>query len=165
MPETQPEPWLRGTLTDIDPIRRQVLHALEQAREDLDRWCAPLTDEQVNARPSGLAPVAFHLRHIARSLDRLLTYAEGRALEDSQLAVLRTELDPGAITPAVMEELHASLKSAAERMRQLGPESFPEPRGVGRQALPTTVGSLLVHCAEHTHAMSPGQAGRPWRRA
>ena len=30
----------------------------------------------MNARPYGLAPVAFHLRHIARSLDRLLTLLE-----------------------------------------------------------------------------------------
>ena len=95
---TQPEPWLRGTLTEIDPIRRQILHALEQAREDLDHWCAPLTNEQINARPCALAPVAFHLRHIARSLDRLLTYAEGHPLNDQQLAALRTELDPGATT-------------------------------------------------------------------
>ena len=28
--------------------------------------------------PAVLPPVAFHLRHIARSLDRLLTYAEGK---------------------------------------------------------------------------------------
>ena len=146
----QVEPWLRGTLTDIDPIRRQILYALEQAREDLDRWCAPLSDEQINARPYELAPVAFHLRHIARSLDRLLTYAEGRPLSDEQLAVLKTELDPGATTSATMEELRTGLGLAADRIRLLEPETFAKPRGVGRQALPTTVGSLLVHCAEHT---------------
>jgi hypothetical protein len=50
---------------------------LELAEEDLKRWCGGLTDEQMEARPAGLSPVAFHLRHIARSLDRLLTYAEG----------------------------------------------------------------------------------------
>jgi hypothetical protein len=150
MPPTQPEPWLRGTLTDIDPTRRQVLHALEQAREDLDLWCAPLTDQQIDARPYDLAPVAFHLRHIARSLDRLLTYAEGHALDASQLAALGAELDPGATTCEAMAELRRGLETAAERIRKLPPEIFDQPRGVGRQALPTTVGSLLVHCAEHT---------------
>ena len=29
-------------------------------------------------------------------------------------------------------------------------ESYGEVRGVGRKMLPTTVGGLLVHCAEHT---------------
>ena len=64
--------------------------------EDLRKWCASLSDAALNARPAGIAPVAFHIRHIARSVDRLLTYAEGRNLNESQLAALRSELDPGA---------------------------------------------------------------------
>jgi len=32
---TPPEPWLRGTLTDVPALQRAVLHALELAREDL----------------------------------------------------------------------------------------------------------------------------------
>jgi hypothetical protein len=47
-------------------------------------------------RPLGIAPIAFHIRHIARSIDRLLTYAEGKPLSEAQLAALRTELDGGA---------------------------------------------------------------------
>ena len=89
-----PEPWLRGTKTDVHAVPRAVLHALELAHEDLEKWCGPLTDQQLNARHAGLAPVAFHLRHIARSLDRLLTYAEGRALTQDQLARLKTEMEP-----------------------------------------------------------------------
>ena len=72
------EPWLRGKRQEIPAVQRAVVHALELAKEELQRWCGGLSDEQINARPGGLAPVAFHLRHIARSLDRLLTYAEGR---------------------------------------------------------------------------------------
>ncbi len=71
------EPWLRGTVTDVPAVQRAVLHALELAEEDIEKWCSSLSEEQFNARPAGIAPVAFHLRHIARSLDRLLTYAEG----------------------------------------------------------------------------------------
>ena len=48
-----PEPWLRGTLTEVDAVRRQVLHALELACEDVTRWCAFLSDEEINARPYG----------------------------------------------------------------------------------------------------------------
>ena len=72
-----PEPWLRGTLAEVPAVPRAVLHALELAKEDIGRWCGRLNDEQLNARPWGIAPIAFHLRHIARSADRLLTYAEG----------------------------------------------------------------------------------------
>ena len=31
------EPWLRGTLTEVDTVRRGVLHALELAREEIGR--------------------------------------------------------------------------------------------------------------------------------
>ena len=53
---------------------------------------------RLNARPSGLAPVAFHLRHIVRSLDRLLTYAEGGQLTAEQMTALKSEIDPNATT-------------------------------------------------------------------
>jgi hypothetical protein len=56
-----------------------------------------LSDEEINARPGGLPPVAFHFRHLARSLDRLLTYAEGRDLSAEQLAAMKSEMDPGAM--------------------------------------------------------------------
>jgi hypothetical protein len=90
------EPWLRGTLVEVPAIPRAVVHSLQLAGEDLHMWCSFLTDEQCNARPAGLAPVSFHVRHIARSLDRLLTYGEGSQLNQAQLLDLRSELDPGA---------------------------------------------------------------------
>jgi uncharacterized damage-inducible protein DinB len=151
---TAPEPWLRGTLTDIDPIRRQILHALELTAEDAARWTDPLTDAQLLARPSGLAPIAFHLRHIARSLDRLLTYAEGNQLTPEQLNALKSELGssddkPGTAAEA-RAEFRAALETSATRIRAIHPDRFADPIGVGRKQLPTTVGSLLVHCADHT---------------
>jgi hypothetical protein len=144
------EPWLRGTLTEVDAVKRQVLHALELAGEEAERWCAGLTDEEMSARPRGIASVCFHLRHIVRSLDRLLTYAEGRGLSTAQLELLAGELDCGASTYEVMREFRAGMERAAARVRAFDPGSYEEPRGVGRQSLPTTVGGLLVHCAEHT---------------
>ena len=86
-----PEPWLRGTLGEVPAVPRAVLHALELAKEDIQRWCGHLSDDQLNARPGGIAPVVFHVRHIARSLDRLLTYAEGGQLSAEQLAALKAE--------------------------------------------------------------------------
>jgi hypothetical protein len=144
------EPWLRGTLAEVDAVRRQVLHALELAHEDIDRWCAPLTDAEMNARPYGIAPVAFHLRHIGRSLDRLMTYAEGRSLSGAQMDALRSEMDGGAYAEAVVAEVRAGLGEARLRLMEISSGSYEEARGVGRSLLPSSVGGLMVHCAEHT---------------
>jgi uncharacterized damage-inducible protein DinB len=147
---TEAEPWLRGTHSEIDPLQRAVIHALELAEEDTAKWCGGLTDDQLNARPFGLAPVAFHLRHIARSLDRLLSYAEGQQLDATQKAALKSELDEGAARDTVMAELSAAIQSSKIRIRAFSPQQYNDERGVGRAALPTTVGGLLVHCADHT---------------
>ena len=144
------EPWLRGTLTEVDAVRRQVLHALELAAEDVEQWCAGLSDDEMNARPFGIAPVAFHLRHIARSLDRLLTYAEGRALTGDQIDALATEREGGVFSEVVLAEVRAGLGEARQRVLMISQVGYESPRGVGRAKLPSTVGGLLVHCAEHT---------------
>jgi uncharacterized damage-inducible protein DinB len=145
-----PEPWLRATHTDVPPVLRAVLHALDLAKEDLEKWCGDLSDNELNAGPFGLAPVAFHIQHIARSIDRLLTYAEGKELAAEQLGALRTELDPGATRDAIFKELAAALTKSAERIRAFNSESLNESRNVGRNRLPTTVAGLLVHIADHT---------------
>jgi uncharacterized damage-inducible protein DinB len=149
-PHGLPEPWLRGTLTDVPVLTRAVLHALALAEEDIERWCAALTDEECNARPSGIAPIAFHLRHIVRSADRLLTYADGDQLSPDQIAKLKTELEPGATRQELFEEFRAGIQKAAARVRGFASAQFDEPRKVGKQQLPTTVGSLLIHVADHT---------------
>ncbi len=159
------EPWLRGTLTEFDAVRRQVLHSLEMAEEDAEKWCAPLTNEQMRVRPFGMGSVCFHLRHIVRSLDRLLTYAEGRQLSDAQLSLLSEEDGCDAPASEVMAEYRAGLLDAAARVRALDPHDYEEWRGVGRKSLPATVGGLLVHCAEHTQrhlgqAISTAQIAR-----
>jgi uncharacterized damage-inducible protein DinB len=144
------EPWLRGTLEEIPAVPRAVLHALELAREDIERWCDPLSEEEMNARPGGIASVSFHLRHIARSLDRLLTYAEGRPLSTEQIAALKTELDGGAKRGEVLDEFSAALAASAIRVRAIGATTLEVKRVVGLKELPSTVGGLLVHVADHT---------------
>lgn len=145
-----PEPWLRGTLTTVPAVQRAVLHALELAGEDLRCWCARLTHHQFNARVFGLAPVAFHVRHVSRSIDRLLTYAEGHGLSDEQTSALKTELIEDASPEDVLAELRTSLSEAALRVKRFDPASLEQTVAVGKKKLPTTVGGLLVHVAEHT---------------
>lgn len=148
--EQQLEPWLRGTLTDVAAVPRGVLHALELAREDILRWCCGLTDDEMNARPAGMASVAFHIRHIGRSADRLLTYAEGRQLTTAQLDSMKAELEPGATSGSLFSELNDAISRANARIRAIDASRLEEPRRVGRKELPTSVGGLLVHVADHT---------------
>jgi uncharacterized damage-inducible protein DinB len=145
-----PEPWLRGTLTDVPPVHRGTLHALEMAKEDVARWCGGLTDAQLNARPAGIPSIAFHLRHIARSIDRLLSYAEDKQLRAAQLDALESELTETATAQELFSEFEMALGAAAARIRALVPVPLGDARQVGRKELPTTVGGLLVHIAEHT---------------
>ncbi|MGA9900525.1 MAG: DinB family protein [Terriglobales bacterium] len=147
---TSIEPWLRGWEADVPAVGRAVLHALQLADEDLRKWCGSLSDFELNERPAGVAPVAFHIRHLARSLDRLLTYAEEKNLSDEQLERLRTEFDPGATGDELFAELTAALTDAAARVRALANANLEEARTVGKKLLPTTVGGLLVHIADHT---------------
>jgi hypothetical protein len=147
---TRSEPWLRGTLTEVPAVLRAVLHALELAREDTDRCCAQLTDTELHARPFGLAPVSFHLRHIARSIDRLLTYVEGHRLSGEQLAVLNSEMDVVSTRDELLAELHRALAGAESRIRALDTSILEDVRKVGRLQLPSTVAGLLVHIADHT---------------
>ena len=146
-----PEPWLRGTLADVPAVIRAVLHALELAREDAERWCGELTGLELNTRPKGLPPVAFHLRHISGSVDRLLTYAEGRELSEAQVAEKKRETEPaGALPRTLLLEFGESMERAAERIRAFAGANLEMPRFVGRARLPTSVGGLLVHVADHT---------------
>jgi uncharacterized damage-inducible protein DinB len=151
------EPWLRGTLPEVPAVQRAVLHALELAGEDLRRWCGGLLDDEWNARPSGLPSVAFHFRHIARSLDRLLTYAEGRDLSEQQLAALKQEQAPGANSRQLFTELQSAIEKSAARVRAFDASKLEESRKVGKKQLPTTLGGLLVHIADHTQRHT-GQA-------
>lgn len=155
------EPWLSGTHTALPAVLRAVVHALELSSEDIEKWCAPLSGKALNARPAQnpdqIAPVAFHLRHIVRSLDRLLTYAEGEQLDPPQLAAFRTELDPGAGHAELFAEFRTGIDDAIRRVRAFAGADLEQPRTVGRKALPTTVAGLLVHCADHTQRHT-GQA-------
>jgi len=128
-----------------------VLHALDLALDDLSKWTEGLTDAEVHSEPLGLTSVAFHLRHIACSTDRLLSYAEGKQLSSEKLTSLKAELSAGDETLAeLLAEVEASFSNAAERVRVLATANFDTMRGVGRKQLPTSIGGALIHVADHT---------------
>jgi hypothetical protein len=126
------EPWLRGTHAEVPAAGRAVRHALDLALDDLTRWTAGLTDAEIHSQPLGLTPIAFHLRHIARSVDRILTYGEGNQLSAEQLGALRAE------------------QSGEETLAELAAADLNTFRGVGRKQLPTSIGGALIHVADHT---------------
>lgn len=144
------EPWLSGTLGEFHPVPRAVMHALQQAREDVLAWTADLSEAELWAAPHGLATVAFQLRHIAGSVDRLLSYAGGTELSAEQLAELRAEMTPGATLAEVRALVEARLTEAEARVGAVDPARLAEPRAVGKKRLPTTLAGLLIHAADHT---------------
>jgi hypothetical protein len=149
---TTPEAWLRGPVAGIDPWLQPAAHALIQAGSELDA-AAGLTTDQVWARPGGAASVGYHLRHIAGSIDRLLTYARGRSLEARQLEALAAESEPGvppAEAAALIAEARVAIDVALAELRVTEVGALLERRTVGRQALPTTLLGLLFHIGEHT---------------
>ena len=144
------EPWLRGTHAEVPAVGRAVLHALDLALDDLTKWTDGLADSQIHAQPLGLTSVAFHLRHIAGSTDRLLTYAEGKELTAEQLVALKGEKRGDETLAMLLAEVEIACSDAGERVRVLATADFDVLRGVGRKQLPTSIGGALIHVADHT---------------
>ena len=147
----QPEAWLRGPIEGVDPYLMPAAHALVQCREEVADVAATLAPEQLWTRPGGAASIAFHLRHIAGSLDRLLTYARGETLNDAQRAAAKAEQQEARDrdAAALLEEVGAAVDRALAQLRTTRRETLLEPRAVGRAGAPSTVLGLLVHAAEH----------------
>lgn len=144
------EPWLRGTHADVPMVARAVLHALELAGDDLTKWTEGLTDLEVHAQPFGLKSVASQLKHIAGSIDRLLTYAEGGQLSGQQFNALKGEESGAETLEQSLADTRSALGQAGDRVRALGTADLNAERRVGRKNLPTTLGGALIHLAEHT---------------
>lgn len=134
----------------MHPLKSAIFHSLQMAEEDVVRWTQDLSLRQLWLSPGGAAPIGFHIRHIARSLDRMLTYAEGHALSDLQLNLLRLELEPGASLEDLLAEFRAALAETRRRVETIDTGDLSARREVGRARLPTTLLGLLLHLCEHT---------------
>ena len=153
LPSSIPEAWLRGPLPGIVRPLQPAAHALVQSAEDLANAATHLTTTELWVRPGGAASAGFHLRHIAGSIDRLLHYARGQPLGDAQREALRAEGDAGdppSDARTLILQATSAIESALEMIRSTSATGAAEPRAVGRAQLPSTLGGILFHIAEHT---------------
>lgn len=144
------EPWLRGPFAGVSPLLAPLLASFQQAREDLARHTDGLTTEQIWTAPPGCGTVGFHLRHIAGSTERLMSYLRGRELTPAQLTALHAEKEPGAGREDLLAAVDRAFRDAEGVVRTIDPNTLADPRWVGRKRLPTTVIGILTHIAEHT---------------
>ena len=145
---TLPEPWLRGRIAQLHPVAEHLLYTFTQCREEIALHAHAVADVW-RAHPP-LAPLGFHLAHIAGSVNRLTTYLTGQQLTPDQLARLKAEKTGGPSLVELMAAIDREFAVTEELVRGIHPNTYPEPRFVGRQQLPTSVGGLIIHLAEHT---------------
>jgi uncharacterized damage-inducible protein DinB len=123
-----------------------------QAREEVVAELAGFPEELLWERPGGVASVGFHLQHLAGVLDRLFTYAQGRALNERQAEALAAEGVPAAGIDAhqLVAAFYSQVDRALQQLHATDERTLADYRPVGRAKLPSTVLGLLVHAAEHT---------------
>jgi DinB superfamily len=158
------EYWLRGPVAGIPAVLQPVAHALLQSRAEVNALMEGFPEEKLWERPAGVASPGFHLQHLAGVLDRLLTYARGEMLGPRQLEELgeearvqgRTGGKGGAPSPegrelsGLLERYNRQIDKALLQLEETPELSLTESRGVGRARIPSTVGGLLFHAAEHS---------------
>jgi uncharacterized damage-inducible protein DinB len=134
-------------------LLQPAAHALLQARQEVNHLMAGFPDALLWQRPGGVASVGFHLQHLAGVLDRLFSYAREKGLSEAQLADLSAEGSPTGGQNSVallLNRFNVQIDNALQQISETPEESLAMPRPVGRARLPSTVGGLLFHAAEHT---------------
>jgi uncharacterized damage-inducible protein DinB len=144
------EAWLSGPVPGVDRALMPAAHALIQARRDLIAAAEHASPDELWQRTGAAAPAGFHLRHLAGSLDRLMTYARAAALSDAQRSALENESATGATAGELVAAASAAIDAALEQIRATPADTLFDVRSVGRAALPATVIGLIFHGAEHT---------------
>ena len=158
MAETLPEVWLRGPIDGVAPALQPIAHALLQVQEEMTALLPTLSRAELWARPGGAAAVGFHVLHLAQATDRLFTYARGEGLGESQRAALAAEREPAQDdASALLARLDGQIAAALAQLRATPEAALAQPRAVGGKRLPSTVGGLLFHAAEHAQRHA-GQA-------
>ena len=147
---TQPEPWMRGPIEGLEPLVAPVFYTFTQVREELAHYTEGLTTEQVWRQAKSLPTLGFHLRHIAGSVDRLMSYLMEAEISPEQIVYLKSEGEPGASLDELLAGVDAAFAKAESQLRTIKADDIHAPRYIGRKRLPTSVLGLLVHISEHT---------------
>ena len=146
--------WLEGPVEGIPLLLQPAAHALLDARDDCRAAAASLTLEQTWQRPNNAAAsVGFHLRHLAGSLDRLISYGQGQELTEAQQKYLAEEkTDPSPLIPPAVLLAHVdqTISRALDAYRQTDEGTLLQERLVGRARKRSNVLGLFFHAAEHT---------------
>ena len=143
--------WLRGPVPGIAPLLQPAAHALLQAQEDVNALMEGFPEEKLWDRLGGMASPGFHLQHLTGVLDRMLTYARGEALRLAQFDYLGTEGKPGPDTiSTLLLRFNQQIDRSLEEIGRTPEVLLTEVRPVGRDLIPSTVGGLIFHAAEHT---------------
>lgn len=145
------EPWLRGGIEDLDPLRAALVYSFQHARDDIAEWTSRVRETELSVDFGQIASVGFQIRHIAGSVDRLMTYAAGDQLSDRQMDVMRAERQQPALSrDGYLALLDEAFSKAEATLRALDSSQYKDIREIGRRRIPVPLGVLLVHIAEHT---------------
>lgn len=152
MVQEQPEVWLRGPVAGVPALLQPAAHALLQAGQEITVWLRDFPAALLWQKPAGLASPAFHLQHITGVLDRMYTYSRGLPLTVQQLQYLASEGRevPGLEPAALVSALNSRILQFIQELAEVDESTLTQYRPVGRKQLPSTVGGLLFHAAEHT---------------
>lgn len=151
--------WLKGPVPGVPAALQPVAHAFLNLELELRSVLDDGSTAELWLRPGGAAPIAFHVRHLCGSIDRLFTYARGESLSEAQLATLGDEKAESRQADAaeLRELVRGTIERALAQLRATPETILDDPREVGRKRLPSTVRGLLFHAAEHG-ARHTGQA-------
>ncbi|WP_375326031.1 DinB family protein [Flagellimonas sp. GZD32] len=147
-----PEYWLSGPVPDVPPLLQPAAHALLQSVREIKTYLTDFPEDKLWENPMGRASVGFHLRHISGVLDRMLTYADKKALTEEQFHFLKNEGN-GEDAPSsqqLIANFEAKVNQALAYFKNTPESILTEERFVGRKKLPSTVIGLLFHAAEHS---------------
>ena len=141
---------MRGPIEGVEPLVAPVFYSFTQVREELAHYTEGLTTEQVWRQVNSLPTLGFHLRHIAGSVDRLMSYLREAEISPEQIVYLKSEGEPGASLDELLAGVDAAFAKAESQLRTIKADDIHAPRYIGRKRLPTSVLGLLVHVSEHT---------------
>ncbi|REG94299.1 DinB family protein [Algoriphagus antarcticus] len=150
--KNQPEVWLRGPIDGFPAELQAVVHAILQAQEEIHQLMQDFPSDLLWEKPAGMASPAFHLQHIVGVLDRMGAYAKAESLTSIQFDYLKKEgiVNEELSTEGLVDRLDHQIGEFLNLISKIDPSTLLDFRGVGRAQLPSTVGGLLFHAAEHT---------------